>query len=236
MSIFSEALLRNKTVKNGGEATINGDQVGTANFELWKAALKKAVPALYDYRKAVDDKAIDRQNDAPETVAAQAALVDLVNLIGEVNGRPLMNGANLVASLSAHVSAIKTTYKGEAETVSNRLACERAVRRTLNFNGVNPDLVATTDATIAELEARLKELSKQPDSANSDKVMANMDVKTHRRNFELAIAMLIAEQKAKSAAQIEAEWEAKRAERRAKTAAKRAAAKAAAAATTTAQA
>lgn len=227
MSIFSEALLLNKTIKSTTTATINGDQVGAVNFEAWKNALEKAVPALYNYARETDNRSHSGNGETVNTQPAQIAIKDLIDLIGEVNGYKLLNTENLVKSMAQGVTALKSDYAGEAETVANELKCQRAVRKTLNFNGVNPELVAATDARIAELDERLNILKKQAGSANTYKTMIDVKSKTHRHIFEMVLATIIDDQRAKTAEQIEAERAADRAAKKARHAAQRAADKAA---------
>ena len=221
-TIIAEALLKNFTVKNHKDATINGGQVGVDIYGKWDIAIKAAHECFYTYQHDVVDVAIAKSASV-DTTRAMNALQELLDLIGEVNGHAITKNSAMLEMVSKHAIKSKEDLVGRAMTIASELKNLRSEYNNLS-NGVNPEYVEKLEKDIADKEAELKLEKSKPDSAKKFQTRTSLAV--FRYNVERALAEIISKQSTKTWEELEAEAEALRAKRRAATKAKRAAQKA----------
>ena len=210
-------------------SAITGDQLGADIFASWKSAVENCRRAFYKYEEAKHIAAGLGENgtvDKDITSAAFNALQAVLDLVGEVNGHPIVKNQSLLDELAVKAVSEKEPLAGRALTIKSQLDNAKARLEALSYNGVNPESVANVEAQIAELEEELKIAKKETGSCAP--MGTRVAEGTFRKKFEKGLyALAIEKQALKSWEELEAEEEARKAERRAKTKAKRDAAKAA---------
>lgn len=217
---------------------INGGQVGPETFESWKNAMLVCHEHLYKYERAKRIAAgmgKDGKIDATLVTNAFNALQAVIDLVGEVNGFPIVKNQAMLDTLAPEAMKKSVALIGKALTLKSQLDNADKQLDALNFNGVNPEAVEHAQAEYDRIKAEFDAECKKPGSCEKSKDKCK-DA-TFRKNFEREFyEAVIAKQEAKTWEQLKAEDDARKAERRAKTKAKREALKAAKAAAAAAEA
>ena len=206
-------------------SAITGDQLGAETFASWKSAVEACRRAFYKYEEAKHIAAgMGKDGTIDKAISDNAfdALQAILDLVGEVNGHPIVKNQSLLDELAVKAVSEKEPLAGRALTVKSQLDNAKARLDALNYNGVNPESVESIEAQIAELEEELKIAKKETGSCAP--MGTRVTESTFRKKFEKALyALAIEKQALKSWEELEAEEEARKAERKARAKAKRAA-------------
>lgn len=204
MSIFAEALINNREYKS---MRINGEAVGVANSRKWSSAVKALrIPAyairVYRYNHMGDAETVTPCDQS----ALYAALRDVLEMVGEVNGAKLdaFNCAEEIISSAMRFRVIDTS-----EAMAHAHAMRKSARETLS-DDESEENQAEYDKWVEECK-RLETLP-----GNCKKIPDIQSEGVFVRTVEMLLGDAIKKQNAKSVEEVKAEIAAKEAERKAK--------------------
>ena len=214
MSIFAEALINNREYKN---ARVNGEAVGVANARNWSAAVKALRIPAYAIRVYRHDHMGDAETVAPcDMTALFTPLVNLVNMIGVVNGAKL-SAQNLAEEIISNVVRFRII---DTSPEMAHAHCERKLaKKALNENETEEN-----QSAYDQWDAECKRLEELP--GNCKKIPEIQSETAFVKAVELLLGDAIKKQTMKSAEQVQAEEEAKKQARKARKKAKKAEAQA----------
>jgi len=208
MNIIAQALVRNSTIANNKEATINGGQVGIDTYATWKTALENAHRNFYKYECATIIASIDPDKSTKDAKSeAFKSLQAILDLVGEVNGHALHKSEELLNNLSKYSILDRKQLTGNAEFINSQLKNLKAEFNKPN-NGASEEWIADMEKRIAAKEEELKLAKKQTDSASKFKTRAKYG--TFATKMECALAQIIKGQEAKTWEELEAEEQARK--------------------------
>ena len=174
MSIY-EAITVGTTVKNSTKARVNADKVGVDIFPKWRVAENAAFEAFYRYadarrKAAAMGEAATIDKDISDK--AFAALRELLNLIGEVNGHKLYANDAMLNTVAALSMVAKKPLAGEAFTQESVVA---NLRKQVNGikNGMDAAYVENITRQFEEAKIRLAELKKLEGSCKVEYTRVN---------------------------------------------------------------
>lgn len=210
MSIFAEALINNREYKN---ARVNGEAVGVANARNWSAAVKALRIPAYAIRVYRHDHMGDAETATPcDMTALFTPLVNLVNMIGVVNGAKL-SAQNLAEEIISNVVRFRVI---DTSAEMAHAHCERNLAK----KALNEEETEEAQALYDQWDAECKRLEELP--GNCKKIPEIQSETAFVKAVELLLGDAIKKQTMKSAEQVQAEEEAKKQARKARKKAKKA--------------